>query len=184
MGMPFHAGGSCDVALQELLVDLLRKPIYKATMGIGGHKDICWVRQLDDNTLGHLGMCGLFSWQCSRQFIHSDCVTIVEQVVMSIVEQQVRAIHTQQACDIWHKNIPDMWNARTLDAIDGTVSTGKQPGQKTPNIGENVDQNSWIKSTKWMYCICFSTILTYFSQTLMYILFFVWFLYKENSRME
>lgn len=48
MRVTFLAVGSWDVALRELFVDLLLNPIYKATMGIGGHKDICWAIRLDD----------------------------------------------------------------------------------------------------------------------------------------
>ncbi|XP_027129155.1 piggyBac transposable element-derived protein 4-like [Larimichthys crocea] len=162
IGLTLIAGGekSWDVALRELFVDQLQNPIYKATMGVKRYEDIRRVIRFDDKRTRALRLetdhmaafryvWDCFLANCRRQFIPSDCVTIDEQLVPFRGRCKFRQYMPSKPAKYGIK-IFWMCDARVPYAIDGTVYTGRQPGEEVQrNLGENVVQQlcSGIRQT-------------------------------------
>lgn len=162
IGLTLLAGGekSWDVALRELFMDPLQNPIYKATMSIKRYEDIRRVIRFDDKRTralrqetDHMAafryVWDCFLDNCRRRFIPSDCVTIDEQLVpfrgRCKFRQYMPSKPTKYGIKIFW-----MCDARVPYAIDGTVYTGRQPGQEVQrNLGESVVQQlcSGIRQT-------------------------------------
>ncbi|KAM3624864.1 uncharacterized protein V6R79_002933 [Siganus canaliculatus] len=94
-------------------------------------------------------MSDCFLANCRKQFIPSDCVTIDEQLVpfrgRCMFHQYMPSKPAKYGIKIFW-----MCDARVPYAIDGTVYTGRQPGQEVQrNLGENVVQQlcSGIRQT-------------------------------------
>ena len=162
IGLTLLAGGekSWDVALRELFMDPLQNPIYKATMSTGRYEDIRRVIRFDDKRTralrqetDHMAafryVWGCFLDNCRRRFIPSDCVTIDEQLVPFRGRCKFRQYMPSKPAKYGIK-IFWMCDARVPYAIDGTVYTGRQPGQEVQrNLGESVVQQlcSGIRQT-------------------------------------
>ncbi|KAL2095507.1 hypothetical protein ACEWY4_010226 [Coilia grayii] len=162
IGLTLIAGGekSWDVALRELFVDPLQNPIYKATMGLKRYEDIHRAIRFDDKRTRALRLetdhmaafryvWDCFLANCRRLFIPSDCVTIDEQLVP--YRGRCRFLQYMPSKPAKY-GIKIFWmcDARVPYAFNGTVYTGRQPGEEVQrNLGENVVQQlcSGIRQT-------------------------------------
>lgn len=141
-------------------MDPLQNPIYKATMSIKRYEDIRSVIRFDDKRTralrqetDHMAafryVWDCFLDNCRRRFIPSDCVTIDEQLVPFRGRCKFRQYMPSKPAKYGIK-IFWMCDARVPYAIDGTVYTGRQPGQEVQrNLGESVVQQlcSGIRQT-------------------------------------
>ncbi|XP_056869731.1 piggyBac transposable element-derived protein 4-like [Takifugu flavidus] len=142
IGLTLLAGGdkSWDVALRVLFLDPLQNPIYKATMGVGRYENIRHFLRFDDRRTRALRLetdhMAAFRYareclldNCRRHFIRSDCVTIDEQLVPFRGRFRFLQYMPSKPAKYGLK-IFWMCDARVPYAIDGTVHTGRQPGEE------------------------------------------------------
>ncbi|XP_056880212.1 piggyBac transposable element-derived protein 4-like [Takifugu flavidus] len=162
IGLTLLAGGdkSWDVALRELFLDPLQNPIYKATMGVGRYENIRRFLRFDDRRTRALRLetdhmaAFRYVWECfldkcRRRFIPSDCVTIDEQLVPFRGRCRFLQYMPSKPAKYGLK-IFWMCDARVPYTIDGTVYTGRQPGEEIKKkLGETVVQQlcSGIRGT-------------------------------------
>ncbi|KAL7369940.1 hypothetical protein ABVT39_013743 [Epinephelus coioides] len=151
IGLTLLAGGdkSWDVALRELFLDPLQNPIYKATMGLRRYENIRRFIRFDDRRTRALRLetdhmtAFRYVWECfldncRRRFIPSDCVTIDEQLVPFRGRCRFLQYMPSKPAKYGLK-IFWMCDARVPYAIDGTVYTGRQPGEEIKKkLGETV----------------------------------------------
>ncbi|KAE8289464.1 hypothetical protein D5F01_LYC11165 [Larimichthys crocea] len=158
IGLTLIAGGekSWDVALRELFVDQLQNPIYKAIMGLKRYEDIRRVIRFDDKRTRALRLetdhmaafryvWDCFLANCRRQFIPSDCVTIDEQLVPFRGRCKFRQYMPSKPAKYGIK-IFWMCDARVPYAIDGTVYTGRQPGEEVQRECRNITMDNFFTS--------------------------------------
>ncbi|XP_051508182.1 uncharacterized protein LOC127414289 isoform X1 [Myxocyprinus asiaticus] len=146
-----------DVPTQELFLDPLQNPLYKATMSGGRFEDIGRYLRFDDkrtrveretsDTLAAFRyVWDLFLINCRERFIPSDCVTVGEQLVLFRGRCKFLQFKPGPPAKYGIK-IFWMCDARVPYAIDAVIYIGRLPGEVNPAENTVLKLSSGLQET-------------------------------------
>ncbi|KAL1262856.1 hypothetical protein QQF64_005595 [Cirrhinus molitorella] len=143
---------SCDVPIQELFMDPLQNPLYRATMAVGRYRDLHRFLQFDnkktrvareasDHMAAFRNVWDLFLINCRKRFIPKYCVTVGEQLLP--FQGRCKFLQHLPSCPT-KSGIKIFWmcDAEVSYAIDGVIYADRQPGEETE---ENLVENAVLR---------------------------------------